>query len=122
MRQETRNRWAARVARWQTSGLTAKAFAAQEGINAGTLSFWKWRLAQDASPAASTPPARRKPRAPSRASTEAVRFVEVLPTAPPVEATGAPFEVVVAGGRCIRVPVCFDEAALARLLTVVEAR
>lgn len=122
MRQETRERWAARVARWQASGLTAKAFAAQEGINAGTLSFWKWRLAKEAPPATPAQPARRKPKA-SRASAETVRFVEVLP-APPQreEAADAPFEVVVAGGRCIRVPACFDEAALARLLAVVEVR
>jgi hypothetical protein len=39
-----RAEWAKRVARWEGSGLTAKEFAAELGINPRSLVFWKWQL------------------------------------------------------------------------------
>ncbi len=36
--------WAKRVERLADSGLTAKEFAAEIGVNANTLAGWKWRL------------------------------------------------------------------------------
>ena len=39
-----RHEWAKRVERWKQSGLTAAAFAAREGLNAGTLFWWSSRL------------------------------------------------------------------------------
>ena len=33
-----------RIRRWQESNLTAKEFAAELGINARTLTYWKWKL------------------------------------------------------------------------------
>jgi hypothetical protein len=35
------------VRRWRRSGQTARQFAASAGINAGTLSYWAWRLRQE---------------------------------------------------------------------------
>lgn len=43
MARETRAAWARRVERWQRSGLTADRFAEQEGLNARTPAYWKWR-------------------------------------------------------------------------------
>src|SRR5260370_11815725 len=39
-----REEWAKRVARWKDSGLTAKEFATELGINPRSLVFWKWQL------------------------------------------------------------------------------
>jgi hypothetical protein len=39
-----RDEWRRRIARWKESGLTAKEFAADAGINAGTLQFWQYKL------------------------------------------------------------------------------
>lgn len=36
--------WAKRIERWRDSGLTATEFAAEVGVNAKSLSHWKWRL------------------------------------------------------------------------------
>jgi DNA-binding transcriptional regulator YiaG len=60
--QGTRTRraeWQKRIERWRDSGLTAEQFAAELGINAGTLRFWKYRIGKDSIVAASEP----KPRA-----------------------------------------------------------
>ena len=49
--QGTRTRraeWQKRIERWRDSGLTAEQFAAELGINAGTLKFWKYRIGKDA--------------------------------------------------------------------------
>jgi hypothetical protein len=44
MARSTRDDWAKRVRRWRASGLTARASAARDGINARTLSWWASRL------------------------------------------------------------------------------
>jgi hypothetical protein len=44
----SRGEWQKRIERWRDSGLTAEQFAAELGINAGTLRFWKYRLGKDA--------------------------------------------------------------------------
>ena len=38
-----REEWRKRVERWKGSGLTAKEFAAETGINAGNLQFWQYK-------------------------------------------------------------------------------
>jgi hypothetical protein len=43
----TRRWWQGTVARWKRSGLTANAFAAREGVAAGTLLGWSSRLNRD---------------------------------------------------------------------------
>jgi hypothetical protein len=47
MARETRAAWAGRITRWQRSRLTAAQFAAREGVNPRTLTFWKWKLGRD---------------------------------------------------------------------------
>lgn len=106
MERATRSVWAARVARWEQSGLTAARFAAREGINPRTLSFWKWKLRQ--------PPRRRRDRGTRDAG---VKFVELLGTAP----TAATLEVLLPLGYRIGVAPGFDAATLRTLLTVLEA-
>ncbi len=47
-RRANRDEWQKRVERWSDSGLSAKQFAAETGINAGTLQYWKCRLRKQA--------------------------------------------------------------------------
>ena len=101
--------WAKRVERWQDSGLSAKEFAAELNVNAGTLSYWKYKLRRQG--AASE----HVPRGGARATESTARFLRVLPVHEAVSADGR-FEVVVSGGTVVRIPNDFDEAALIRLV------
>jgi DNA-binding transcriptional regulator YiaG len=61
MAREPREVWEKRVARWRESGLKAKEFACEVGVNANTLAHWAWRLDQPAGgPAKDAKPARTK--------------------------------------------------------------
>ncbi|MEO0460857.1 MAG: hypothetical protein AAF219_08435, partial [Myxococcota bacterium] len=64
MARESREVWAKRVERWQDSGLTAREFSAELGINHRTLTFWKYKLKQQArgSMNSAAPAKPRKPR------------------------------------------------------------
>ena len=138
--------WAKRVERWKDSGLTTKEFAAEMGLKASTLTYWKWKLGNDerdkgadsasrtSRRAGRTGPgagesvaatgrtgvrARRAKR--TRKSTKKVMakgaFVEVATVA----TVAAPLEVVLAGGTCVRVPEGFDEETLTRVVRAMEA-
>jgi len=127
MGHDPREEWAKRVERWSDSGLTAKEFAAETGLNANTLMHWKWRLGAEA---------RRRQR-PARTVVEAASFVEVTrpapvvvepvtapPAAPPPALAPAradePLEVILRDGLRIRVPVQFDPASLRRVVAALE--
>lgn len=123
MARETREVWAKRVERWLDSGLTAREFATELGVNPNTLANWRWRLAQE-----SDPPAR------SNSGTSTPPFVELIaaaaagdPATTPATATTAPagfepLELMLAGGHRLRIPVHFDPGSLRRVLAALEAR
>jgi hypothetical protein len=99
-------KWAKRVERLERSGLSVRTFAAREGLKAGSLSFWKWKLARGAS-------------RPTTAPVAPLKFVEL--TAAALQAPAAAvFEVVLRSGRTVRVAGGFDAAELARLVVVLE--
>lgn len=112
---ETRSRvgraeWQKRIERWKDSGLSAEQFAAELGINVGTLRYWKYSF-DKASRSSATPkitPARPK----------VADFVEVQPAAAPA----ATFELELGSERKLRIPAHFEVAALERLLAVLERR
>jgi hypothetical protein len=104
MGREARATWAKRVERWAASGLTAAEFAEEIGVNARTLTYWKWKLGR---PAASVESRR-------------LEFVEVAPPAERRPATDA-LEVVLGGGVVIRVPARFDADALRRVVATLGA-
>jgi len=116
MERESRETWAKRVEHWKDSGLTAKEYAAETGLKAPSLSWWKWRLASTATATtrATVRTARRtrRPEAPPP-----VTLVE-LPSATAAE----PFEVLLSSSLRVRVPSTFDAGALRRLLDVLGAR
>ena len=102
--------WQKRVERWRDSGLAAEQFAAEFGINAGTLRFWGYKLNKTKREAAgvAAPVKKERPvRVPS--------FVEVRTTT-----SAAAVEVELGNGRRLRVPTDFDVDALGRLLSVLE--
>lgn len=109
----SREEWAKRVERWKDSGLTAKEFASELGINAGTLQQWKYQFEGErrGTRKAGT-------RGGDKRAGAGVRFVEL---ATPVTSPGASLEVHVGSYRVV-VPAGFDAAALKQVLAVLETR
>jgi hypothetical protein len=99
--------WAKRIRRLEQSGLSLRQFAAREGLKAGSLSFWKWKLGQEHVQRG----AAERPRP--------VSFIE-LRAEPAVARPAQPFEVELRSGRRVRVAAGFDAAELARLVVVLE--
>lgn len=109
MREATRAKWSELIKRWSESGLTAAEFSQRERLNAGTLSYWKWRLRREG---------RRTTALARRGSGRAPAFVEVVTTLPVADR----IEVVVDGKHVVRVPDGFDDATLRRVIAVVRER
>jgi transposase-like protein len=105
----SREEWQRRVQRWRDSGLSTKEFAAEVGINPGTLTHWKYIFGK-------TDRARRVAKAGETPDRPPLSFLEIQTLAP---APGA-FEIVLAGGRCLRVPATFEAESLKRLIAVIE--
>lgn len=104
MGRDAKAAWTKRVERWRASGLTAKEFAAETGLNAGTLTYWKWRL----------------DRSPSGGQTrKKAEFVEVVSPVSPAPTPHDAFEVILGNGVEVRVPVRFDADALRRLVAAL---
>jgi hypothetical protein len=100
------------VSEWRRSGRRSKEFAAERGVNAGTLLWWSSKLRGERG-------GRRSARS-RRTSGRAVRFAEL----PIVELRGGlnddRFELELSAGRRLRIPPGFDSAALERLLAVLK--
>ena len=108
--------WGKRVARWRDSGLSARQFAQELGINHHSLTTWATRLKQgyDRKQEAAQARERRSRRKTQPAASLTLVEVTGLP-----EPSPSSFELVV-GGRVVRVPAQFDSKALLRLLAVLE--
>jgi hypothetical protein len=124
-----RKQWEERVARWQESGLTAKQFAAEAGVNHRTLAYWKYRLrkegtGQGASPAvASSGGFVEVPQA----EVVVVERKRTRADAVPCRAGRAarasePLELRLPSGLRVVVPTGFEAATLQRLLAMLEVR
>lgn len=106
----TRAEWTKVVARYERSGLSAKAFAAREGISARSLSWWKWKLESDAE---------AEDAAPSGSASTAMSFLELR--ASHSITTSSSFEVVLAAsGHVLRVPSGADLEEMSRLVDALE--
>lgn len=102
MKRGTRKQWTERVERWGLSGQTARDFAALEGVQPGTLNWWKAEL--------------------RRASRASPGFIEVrAPRTPELNGEGL-IEVVLSARLRIRVSGAFDAAVLRRLVAALEGR
>ncbi len=115
MRQRgSRREWSRRVREWRRSGKTSKEFAADSGLNAGTLLWWSSQL-------------RGQRRVQGAAASTWRRSPSALEVAglPLVELSGGEvgderFELELHTGRRLRIPPGFDAAALERLLAVLK--
>jgi hypothetical protein len=105
----SREEWRKRIDRWKDSGLTAKEFAAETGINAGTLQCWKYKLKRKG-------PARRR-----RGSAAPSILSSIVELRPATGATESRFEIELGNGRRLRVPAAYDGSALKTLLAILEA-
>lgn len=126
MQRSSPTEWAEHIKRWKASGLTAKEYAAETGVNASSLSKWSWKLRArtgggDQGSERGGEPGRKVAGKPVRRSdtrAAAAAFVEV-----PMVVTGEPaeLELVLGGDVSVRVRSGFDEATLTRLVRAVEA-
>ena len=94
------HQWRCRVQQWQDSGLSVRAFCDRYGLAEPT--FYAWR------------------RALRRRAEAAGTFIPVRVAAEEEPAPAGAVEVVLAGGRCLRVRPGFDPATLRHLLAVLE--
>jgi hypothetical protein len=118
-----REEWAKRVERWGESGLTCAEFAAELGINARTLTYWKWVLGKEARGERRTWPKRQgrsssAPKAAKATATESSGLIEIQVASP----SDARIELELCGGRRLRIPAGFDAKGLKQLLDLLEAR
>ncbi len=106
----TRNWWAATVARWKRSGLSAREFAAREGVSERTLTWWSSML-------------RRGTRAlRGSAKTTAIAPIEIeVPRAASASADTLLVEIAV-GEVVVRVAVGADVEYVRSLVTALGAR
>jgi hypothetical protein len=97
--------WLEHVGRWRQSGMSKSGYCAAHGLSLNSFRYWlrKSRSSMDTSPA-----------------------VQQQPTVVAVPFTLAPkgpsFGLVVADRYALDIPADFDDAALTRLLSVLEAR
>jgi transposase len=103
----TRAEWKKRVEKWNKSGKTADEFAAEEGIQAKQLGWWRWKLGVEAAPV----------KAAGAPSFLPVRVVE--PRAPTV-LVSALMDIMLPNGRIVRVAPGFNLAALAHVLRIAD--
>jgi transposase-like protein len=100
----TEQRWLDLVRRWQCSGQSVRAFCRRQRLSAPSFYLWRRRLRQRGrlGPPDAAPPA----------------FVKLTVAAAP--AARPALELVLAGGRVLRVPPGFDAASLRQLLRLLE--
>ena len=107
----SRDEWRKGVDRWKDSGLTAKEFASETGINAGTLQFWRYKLRKRGARGT-------RQRAVGAANSIVSSIVEVRPA---IAAEDRRFEIELGNGRQLRVPAIYESSALKGLLAILEA-
>ena len=109
-------KWTRIIEKWRQTGLHGTDFCRKGGHSISAFTFWKKeirdrqerRKSREEKPSKQKPPMRFLP----------ARVVGKETTAPKRE----PLEVVVSGGRSLRVAGDFDSALLQKLLATLEAR
>ena|SRR5215208_2212294 len=114
--EQSRREW---VEQWRCSGLTQTEFCRRNGLAMSSLSRWKMALvAQDSGESEVL----RSPQDQAPPRWLAVRVRAEVPAPAVLEETpGAEFEVVVRGGRRVRLGRQFDAEGLRRLVAVLES-
>jgi transposase-like protein len=105
--------WAELVAAWDSSGLSAEAFASERGLVEGTLRWWKTELESRARGETRRRPPRREDR-----PMEAVKLARVVRQASRRASSGG--IVVQVGGARVVVEGGFDPRLLRELVAALE--
>ncbi len=108
--------WQRLLAAWEKSGLSQAEFCRRRKVKAVNFGWWKCKLE---SMSKSVPGTGRSGSSRAKPSPRSAKpqFVEFRMT----DATAAPaYEVVLRGGRVIRLPRDFDPAVVAQLVAAVE--
>ena len=98
-------RWRQLIERWQHSGLSVRAFCQRQQLAIPSFYTWRRRLRRDDGLA--------------NHETTAVTFLPVH-VRPDDTGTQVPLEIVLANGRCLRIPRDFDAAHLREVLRTLE--
>ncbi len=109
----THREWARLVRKWQRSGKTARAFGDERGVNANTLTWWKWQLGRSSGGDRDKPPVPRL---------VPVEVVEAHDDDARVEVTGAGWELTNAAGVRLTVRGPLTGADLAAVLAAVTSK
>jgi hypothetical protein len=100
------------------SGLTPTAYCRRHGIPPPNFFYWKGEIARRDRRASSIPT-----REGIRHGSTPVALIPVRVTAPETErGTQGPIEIVLRGGRVVRVESGFDEDTLRRVIAILEAK
>ena len=103
-KRESSEVWARRVSAWRSSGLSGGKFARKHGLKESTLYRWGRRCEEGDT---------------AVASKAAFAQVRVIPATPPT--SSAMIEVVLTGGRVLRLVGPVDAGQLRAVLEVLEA-
>ena len=109
--------WAAEVAAWKRSGSTAREYALAQGISPATLGWWSSRGGAGRVPSIATVSSSSRG---TGARAEGPGFLPVCVVTPVEDAPRIEAEVVLVGGRRVRVAGALTLEQFARLLQVVE--
>jgi hypothetical protein len=107
--------WRDHVAGWKGSGLSLRLYSERHGLKAGTLGYWNSRLKAGAAESPGSSPG----------SGAGTTFLAVRVADPAVAAPASQderIELVLPGGRVVRLGRGFDAGTLDRLLDVLERR
>ena len=112
-------RWRKMLARWRKSGLSQAAFCREHGLSAKTLAWWKRELGRrDAATAGRRTVRPSGPASPS--DTMGFAPVRLVGAVGDVPVGHGGLEVVLAGGRRVRVGSGVDRELLAMVVSVLE--
>ena len=115
----SRSWWEGAVAEWSQGCASEEEFCRRRSIGVSTFRWWRSRLVPRRTGSRSAQPKNAVGR--ERASQPAPLFIPVRITRPVPDSTPGDFEVVLLGGRRIRVPARFDQEALASLVSILES-
>jgi hypothetical protein len=107
--------WRRLLEEWRRSGLTGRDFCAAKAVSEASFYSWKREIARRDQEEVE---ARRMTARPGATAAALPAFLPVTMAPTPVPAA---LEVVLAGGRLLRVRGGFDGAVLRQLLAVLEA-
>lgn len=108
-------KWSQVLEEWRPTGLDGAAFCRERGLSVSAFRYWKQEIARRQR-------RRQAQRAAAEASRNAMRLVPVRLLEPTTGGPApAPVEIVLRGGRVVRIGSDFDPAMLEKLVGTLEA-